>query len=168
MLDPDALEMLGGDGPAISGLPETVNSRTLALLLGISANRLGALAREGVIPRRGKTRFPLPDAVSAYCKWCRDNPAGRPAASGALADAKVRLTTAQAERAEMQAAATRGEMIPAADVEAGWAGILRDVRAAVLALSARARTRLPHLTPTDVAEIDREARQILVELSDAD
>jgi phage terminase Nu1 subunit (DNA packaging protein) len=61
-------------------------------------------------------------------------------------------------------ARARGELIAAADVEADWSGMLRTVRAGMLAVPSRVQQRLPHLTAHDVTEIDREVRAGLVEL----
>ena len=48
-------------------------------------------------------------------------------------------------------------------VEAEWSGVLRTVRAGMLALSSRCVARLPHLTAHDAAEIDREVGDVLIE-----
>lgn len=162
-MDNETLDMLGPE-IAPAALPGLVGADTMADLLGLSTVRVSALARDGVIPRTGRD-YPVREGVRAYCAWVRTHPAGRPAAGGALAEARIRLTAAQADRAELQAAASRGEFVAAAAVEAGWAAILRDVRAAILALPSRIRARAPHLTVQDVAEIDYEARAVLTELA---
>jgi hypothetical protein len=45
-------------------------------------------------------------------------------------------------------------------VEAEWSNVLRTVRAGMLAVPSRAAQRLPHLTPFDVSEIDKEVRGV--------
>jgi phage terminase Nu1 subunit (DNA packaging protein) len=57
-----------------------------------------------------------------------------------------------------------GELVDAAGVEAEWSGVLRKVRAALLAVSSRVAQRLPGLTKHDIAEIDAEIRAVLSEL----
>jgi phage terminase Nu1 subunit (DNA packaging protein) len=47
-----------------------------------------------------------------------------------------------------------------------WSGILRKVRAAILAVPSRVAARLPHLSRADVAEIDAEVRAALTEMGD--
>jgi phage terminase Nu1 subunit (DNA packaging protein) len=84
----------------------------------------------------------------------------------ALATAqRARLASAQADLAELKAAEKRGELLPAAEVTAEWSSVLRSVRAGLLAVPSRVGARLPHLTATDVAEIDREIRDALAELA---
>lgn len=80
-----------------------------------------------------------------------------------------RLAAAQADLATIKAAKLRGELVEAAAVEAEWAGVLRAVRAAMLAVPSRCAARLPHLSKHDVAEIDAEIRAGLGDIgSDVD
>ncbi len=65
-----------------------------------------------------------------------------------------RLARAQASLAELKAARMRGKLLDAAEVERTWGGILRTIRAGLLAVPSRVGARLPHLDATDVAEID--------------
>jgi phage terminase Nu1 subunit (DNA packaging protein) len=55
-------------------------------------------------------------------------------------------------------------VVDAAEVEAAWGGVLRTVRAGMLAVPSRVSQRLPHLTAHDVVEIDAEVRAALVEV----
>ncbi len=58
----------------------------------------------------------------------------------------------------------RSELVEAAAVEMEWSGILRTVRAGMLAVPSRVAARLPHLSKHDVAEIDQEIRAALSEI----
>ena len=49
-------------------------------------------------------------------------------------------------------------------MEREWAGILRDVRAALLSLPSRMQQRVGTLTVADVAALDREVRDALNQL----
>jgi phage terminase Nu1 subunit (DNA packaging protein) len=75
-----------------------------------------------------------------------------------------RLAAAQADVAEIKAAKLRGSLVEAAEVEAAWSGVLRTVRAGMLAVPSRVSQRLPHLTAADVAVIDRGVRDALIEV----
>jgi phage terminase Nu1 subunit (DNA packaging protein) len=59
----------------------------------------------------------------------------------------------------------RGELVEAAEVECEWAGILRTVRAGLLAVPSRVAASLPHLSKHDVSVIDAEVRAVLTELA---
>lgn len=148
-----------------SAFPKSVGTEALADLLGITANRVNALARDGAIPKVGRGKFPLPDAVRAYVEWIRKNPAGRPVASGALNDEKIRLTAAQADRAELQAARDRGELIPIEAVRREWASVAVDLRARLLAIGPRVASALALDRPA-AARLDDELRAALEDIAD--
>lgn len=109
-----------------------------------------------------KNRVPIPPG-----KPLLNLPRGRSANQTLLAE-KVRLSRAQADKLEIANAAARRELLPAAAVEAEWANVLRDVRAALLALPSRIGSRLPALTPHDIGVIEREVRDVLTEMAHAD
>lgn len=151
---------------ALAGIDlNTVTAGELASWLGLTPNRVSALARDGIIPRTPEKRFPLRAAVKAYCEHARAGATGRRTDSE-LAAEKLRVAKANADKLELANAKARGEMIAAAEVERAWSGVLRDVRAAFLALPSRAAGKLGHLTPHDLAALDAEVRDVLMELAE--
>lgn len=84
-----------------------------------------------------------------------------------IAVARIRVANAQAQKVELANAKARGELLPAVDVQREWEGVLRDVRAAMLAVPARVQQRLPKLSTADVAAIDDEIRSALTALGKA-
>ncbi len=146
-----------------------VTADTLAGWLGTSAARINNLAREGRIPRRPDKLFDLRPTIRAYVADLKASKGNSALANNPELNAeKIRLARATAEKLETANLKAKGELAPLADVEKAWAGILRDVRAALLALPSRAASRLGHLTPHDVATIDREVRAVLEELATDD
>ena len=91
-------------------------------------------------------------------------PSARAAPLAKATKERGRLAAAQADIAETKAAKLRGSLVEAAEVEATWGGVLRMVRAGMLAVPSRVSQRLPHLTPHDVAEIDSEVRSVLTQI----
>jgi phage terminase Nu1 subunit (DNA packaging protein) len=85
----------------------------------------------------------------------------------AASASRARLAESQATLVELKAARLRGELLDAAEVEQQWAGVLRTVRAGMLAVPSRIGARLPHLTALDLDEIDREVRAALTEVASA-
>ena len=79
---------------------------------------------------------------------------------------RARLAKAQADIAELKAARQRGSLLDAEAVETEWSGVLRTVRAGMLAVPSRVAQRLPHLTAHDVSEIDAEVRAALTEIGE--
>ena len=144
----------------------TVTADTLAGWLGTTAARINTLAREGRVPRRADMLFDLRPAIGAYVADLKANKGNSALANNPELNAeKIRLARASAEKLESANLKAKGDLAPLADVERVWAGILRDVRAALLALPSRAASRLGHLTPHDIATLDREVRAVLEELA---
>lgn len=136
----------------------------LARLFGVSTVSINDLARRGIVVRSG-TGFDLAESVPRYCKHLRDLATGR----GDEADIvtataqRARLASEQADGFALKNARLRGALLDAGAVEAEWSGILRTVRAGMLAVPSRCQQRLPGLTAHDVSEIDREVRAVLTE-----
>lgn len=160
-MEADIEELVG----AVRRQPQTITTDELADLLDLSSGRVLGLARAGHIPRVSAGRFDRRDAVRAYCNYARKNPAGRGASNPEYTAAKTRAAEAQAEKLETANAVARRELIPAVEVEREWSAILRDVRAAMLALPTRLQQRLGHLTTHDITTIDREIRDTLEEIA---
>ena len=134
--------------------------------MGISERAVRALALKGIVPRTSDGLYPLRASILGYCGHMREKAAGRGAdgSTNGLTEQRKRLVREQADKAELQNRATRGELVPAADVEAEWAAIATALRARFLALPSRVHQRLSHLTPAEVAAVDREVRDALTEL----
>jgi phage terminase Nu1 subunit (DNA packaging protein) len=145
--------------------PESVSTEELAEILGISRQQVNAGARAGYIVRTGRGRFDLRASVGAYCGHLRDLAQRKSIGDPDMKAARVRLTVEQADKVALANARARGELLHAADVEQEWAGVLRDLRAALLALPSRLGARLGHLTRHDLDTVDRELRDALSGLS---
>lgn len=147
---------------------EAVTLDELAGVLGVNSRNLKTLVSRGVLIRAKRGAYPLASSIRRYCAHLREEAAGRDhvKAGSGLAIQRERETRARAGALELKNAAARGEMLPAGQVEAMWSDVLRTIRARVLALPSRLQQRLGHLTPHDVATIDRELRDALTELSD--
>lgn len=140
-----------------------ISTAQLADLLGITTRRVNQLAKEGIAVRSSPGKF---DA-SASVQNMLTHVSVRTEAKGVNIDLdreKTRLASEQADQVAFKNRQARGELLPASDVEAEWADVLRKVRAGVLACTSRIRNRLPHLTMTDGEVIDRELREALTEL----
>lgn len=150
---------------------DQISETDLADLLGLTSSRIRTLTRDGVLKRTGKATFDRREAVRAYCHALREalTKKGHASKGGdAMAAEKLRLAAALAEKAERANAAARGELIPAAQVAREWSEVLRGVRAGLLSLPSRVGSRLGHLTPHDLSEIDLEIRSTLNDLAGAE
>lgn len=154
--------------------PSKVRKAAFAKLVKVTAARMSQMIALG-LPVEADGRID----VARGREWIRENiSATRSAAQSAQADLpfaaqpdaareRLRLLSAQADQAELKAAALRRELVPAAEVQREWAGILRQVRAGILAVPSRVRQLLPGLTAAEVEVIDAELRRVLEELAHA-
>jgi phage terminase Nu1 subunit (DNA packaging protein) len=90
----------------------------------------------------------------------------KPRAVESLSEARRRKEVALANLRELEEGAKRRTLVLAADVEREWAGILRDVRARILAVPSRVRSQVPELTADGTDVLERELRDALTALAD--
>ena len=163
MLAADFEDLIGGASP-LEPDSDLVTVHTLADLLGLSDRAVRELGTRGIVLKASDGVYRQRDSVRAYCAHIREMAGGR-AGSKTLTAERVRIATAQADKLERENAVARHEMLPAKEVERAWAGVLRDMRSAMLALPSRLQMRLTGLTVHDVAEIDRQIRDALAEVA---
>lgn len=141
-----------------------VGASDLAGWLGLTANRVSTLAREGVLPRNAEKRFPLKASVRAYCAHAGAGAMGR-RVDADLAAEKLRAAKATAEKLEIQNAKARGDLLDGREVANEWRSIVTDLRAAVLAVPSRVAGRMG-LDRATTAALDAEIRDAMEVISD--
>lgn len=177
--DSDFSEILGPATPALPvttspatfpkaerprGGPRLLTSGDLATFWGCTTRQVQNLASDGVIePDAATGLFDASECTQRYILRLRNSAKLRNAGDAELKAEKLRVTREQADKLALTNAEKRGEMVPAVAVKAAWSETLRDVRAAMLAVPSRILQRLPHLTPQDLDQIDREIRNALSE-----
>jgi phage terminase Nu1 subunit (DNA packaging protein) len=131
------------------------------------------------VGRDGRGRWRILDAEQARAEWAAHTrprvkagngavaPAGVTPAPSDLAAATLRERLARAEAFELQTARKRRELVPAAEVETRWAGMVLQARTTLLGLPTRARQRLPHLGAADLVVLEGLVREVLEELATA-
>lgn len=145
-----------------TGGPDSINNDvfplvsrdTLARALGLTSRAVNELAGQGVAVKIGRGKYDLIASVKNYLEKMR-KPDG---------NAKDRLTTAQAELAELKLAEARHELLDSMQVQTTWDSTLRSLRSSIMGVPARVQAQLGHLTTHDVATIDREIRETLTDL----
>lgn len=147
-----------------------IGGADLCELLDISPAALTDFHQRGLAVKLGHDAYDLGATVRAYTGHLRGIAAGRGGEEhvNTLTSERARLAKEQADAQAMKNAALRGDLVAAAEVMREWGGVLRKVRAAMLAVSSRLRSALPHLTAADAAIIDREIRDSLTELAHGD
>lgn len=153
---------LTGDRPV-----HRIGGADLCDLLGITPGALTGLCKRGLAVKLGHDAYDLTATVTAYVAHLRGTASGRGGEEQVLnlTGERARLAREQADAQALKNAALRRELVPAAEVAREWGEALRAIRARVLAIPSRVRAVLPHLTPADVAAMDREARAALDDLA---
>lgn len=159
-------------------LPGLDGNRTIARiggadlcdLLRLTPGALTGLVKRDLAVKMGHDAYDLAETVGRYVEHLRGTAAGRGGAEQVLTltSERARLARAQADAQEAKNAALRGDLVSAIEVEHVWSDVLRGLRSQLLALPSRIRADLGHLTPADVAQIDRIMRDTLTSLGEAD
>jgi phage terminase Nu1 subunit (DNA packaging protein) len=152
-----------GNGPPVRG---TVRASVLAAFLGVTVKVVRERAAEGAFVPAQPGFFDLQASIAKYVATLRLKARGRGGeeVTASAAVERSRLAKAQADKVEIANAKARGDLVEVRAVEAEWSGVLRTVRAGILAMPSRVGARLPHLTPHDIGEIDAEVRALLTHL----
>lgn len=141
----------------------TCKAATLQLVLDLSQGRVSQLRSEGVIIRRGNDEYALLDSLKNFVSRFASRQ-GR--VSSDERSERTRLTSAKADRAEMEAAELRGQLVRR-DVQIRDAFTeARSLRDGFMGMADRLSSDLVHLN--DEVEIHRlvtrEVRQVLDQL----
>lgn len=114
-----------------------LKSSQLADLFGLSKRRIQQLSKDGIIPAKGRDRYPLRECVQAYIAYLKANPTE----SASVADLEFRKLKAEteerqakAERAQLDLDERRGELISREDMQREWTSRCVELRAAMLGL----------------------------------
>lgn len=147
--------------------PTPIDEATLAALLGVTTRTIRNLVSDGTITRLSNrpVRYDPAAVIPAYCEHLRNRVAHGKATKAEVAAEhqaeRTRLAREQADKLALANAVARRDLIPAGEVEREWSAILREVRAAILAVPTRVEGELPHLTRADVLTVDRAVRDAL-------
>ncbi len=138
-------------------------------LLALSPAALSDLKKRGIAIHIGRDAYDMAETVRRYVEHLRGTASGRGGEEQitSLTAERSRLAKEQADAMALKNAALRGYLVSAAEVERTWGDLLRQVRARILAVPGRLRLS-QHLPPEIFVEIDRELRDALMELGNAD
>jgi phage terminase Nu1 subunit (DNA packaging protein) len=92
--------------------PRTVTATELAELLDLTPQRVNQLVKEHGLPKSARGRFPEIECIRWYVNYLREQIRPRNEASEAHEAARTRRMDALARKAEMEAAALEGSLMP--------------------------------------------------------
>lgn len=146
-----------------------VRQKELAQILGLTTRQIRNLEAAGMPHRaEGNTKwYPLPDTVIWYTERKVES-ALTEAQRTDYEEARAREMAARAEKAELEVAKMRGELIHVDDLERLLSAPLAQMRARLLALPGRIASALP-MPPVDALEIiEPIVHEFMAELSEDD
>lgn len=145
-----------------------VSAHELGGLLDLTDRRIRQLARDGEIPRTRRGRYAVGPAVRAYKAYLEREIAKARKGTGHQ-DYAERLEAVKTERAELELAKMKHEVVDRAAVRAAWQEIAVLVRNRLLAVPAAISTPLAveNEKATCQAIVEREIHQALEQLSQA-
>lgn len=151
-------------------LPGELDARQLGALLGCSDRTIRELRERGVIST-GTTRgrFPAAAAVRAIVSHYREVAAGRRNKAGQgfdLVTERARLAAAQADRAELELAHRRGELVDGKAIRLAYVGMVTAARNRLRAIPTKAKTIIPTLAVADVETLETLIDEALTELAE--
>lgn len=155
---------------SVSSKAPTYPVATIAKLLMLSDRRVQQLTKEGVIPKAERGRYELAPAVQGYIRYLQERSLRSDASPIDYHVEKARLTKAQADLAEIEAAKALNEVAPVAQIEHAWANFCAETRVRARNIPERVVSSLVGCTEERQikALLLREIDQVLAEMADAD
>lgn len=143
---------------------------TIAKLLMLSDRRVQQLTKEGVIPKAERGRYELAPAVQGYIRYLQERSLRSDQSPIDYHVEKARLTKAQADLAEIEAAKASGEVAPVEQVARAWANFCAETRVRARNIPERVVSSLVGCTDERVikALLLSEIDQVLTDMADAD
>ncbi len=151
-----------------------LTAQQLGKALMISERRVQQLVKQGVLYKEGRGRYPFLPNVQAYIRHLRaqaDKTEMAPHKTEIiLEEEKARLIKAQADKAELEAARLREELIEVEQVEAMWSRLVMHLRQALLALPGRLAPQVITAQSRQEAEhmLESAIYEALTELADGE
>lgn len=157
-------------GGAMTAKSPTYPVATIAKLLLLSERRVQQLTKEGVIPKAERGRYELAPAVQGYIRFLQERSLRSDSSPIDYHAEKARLTKAQADIAEAEAAKARGEVAPVAQIERAWANFCAETRVRARNIPERVVSSLIGCTDERTIKelLLREIDQVLTDMADAD
>ena len=146
----------------------TVEKGTLAACLSLENERsIYNYAKRGLLVKAGHGKYLLVESIQNVTRELHKQAAGRIGKDENVdaARSNAQLKDAQRQLVELRLNQLSGALISTADIDAAWAEIALNVKQMFLALPARARFLMPHLSGEDQDALDGLVRDMLSEVA---
>jgi phage terminase Nu1 subunit (DNA packaging protein) len=149
---------------------ETVNTKRLAEIFGITERRVQQMAVDGILKKKGRGRFVLSDSVQKYIMYHIELERKKFKKHDMdINEARKRREIAEATLKEIDLQKREGEILEKSDVLQLWQKILSILRNRLLNIPSKLSPQLIGMNTINEIKIklDEEIYQILNELSDS-
>ena len=136
--------------------PVMVTAEQLAALFGVTPRTIRLYAQDAILPREGPGRYPLLKCVTSYINYLHQT-GPRPGRAG-LADQRLRLLTARADKAEFEHSQLQLYAVSTQTVYALW----RDMKQAI---ATALKSQPPLMANAVLGKLERDY-QTIVEVLD--
>ena len=142
----------------------TFTTSVVAKLLDLTAARVGQLAKDGVIDKPDKGRYPA-KVIPQYIKWLRSG--GKKKNTLDLNRERAKLTKKQIEKTEIQIEEMKTNLVNVEDVEKTWAKYITACRAKLLSMPTKMASEVVMVNNLREAQgiINKYIREALTELA---
>jgi len=141
-----------------------VNKRQLSEIFGVSQQAIDKWNKEGLpIESRGSRGKENSYSTVRVYNWLLER--YKKSNLSELDIERTRLIKAQADKAEMEAAALRSELIPLEIIKLAWQSAFSQLRVRVLAIKSDIKTRVPSIDKESLSIIDNVCKEALTELA---
>jgi hypothetical protein len=147
-------------------IPESVSTAELCELFNVHRSTVARWVKSGLLVRRSHGQFDFVAAVRGYAKLVAAKDGSEPTVATQVGSERARLLKAQADRAEMQLAVERKELVPFSEGAACAVTLTHIFRAGVLAFKSRLAGRLSLREGAEI--VYSEGCALLQEISDMD
>lgn len=135
---------------------QNVSVATLAKLFDLTDRRIQQLARDGVIPKATRGKYPLVPAIQGYIKYLQGHAFSKEVGAGSYADETTRLKRALADKAEYEAARLRMELAPISTLSTVLGRVGARISAILETIPGKVKRRAPRLTAAEIEVIKKE------------
>ena len=141
--------------------------RDIQLLLGISSSEAKRLNDESIIKKNARGEYDLLYSIKGYIGYLQVRAGSRSGVSADYGEERARLTKAQADKAEMDAAVMAGKLVEVDQLVSQWEMMLTAVKTKILAMPSKLAPVLADEDQPGIIQevIDTYMREALEELA---
>lgn len=130
-----------------------------ARLFDLSERRIQQMAKDGIIPKAGRGKYPLLGTVQGYVKFLQERALkaeGEETETFNVADEKAKLIQAKRIGQDLQNEKLKGNLFPLIAGEYLFSRIASEIAAVLDSLPAKIKRVAPKMTATQVDEVKKE------------